>query len=58
MSAMDQLREAWLNEPYETRNRNDFCRVSGKNVTHNRDEFYSDWSEYVSLWTELGNIEH
>lgn len=45
---MAEIREKWLNEPYETRNKSTSCRLSGKvNVLDNLDVFYSQWAEYI-----------
>ena len=57
MTNRDLERQNWLNEPYETRNRSTSCRTSGKNVAYNRNQFYSEWAEYVSLWDQYGNMD-
>lgn len=51
---MDEIRNKWLNEPYETRNGNN--RVSGKSgeLLNDYKVFRSEWSlyatEYDSNW--------
>lgn len=50
---MAEIREKWLNEPYENRNKSTSCRLSGKvNVQDGLDIFYSQWAEYIEEWQD------